>query len=176
MENVKKTEPRGIRNNNPLNIRYVWRNKWVGRRSPKTDKHFEEFEAMKYGWRAGFILMYKYIHVHKCTTLRKLIERWAPRSENNTETYIKTVEYRGCMNADDELDFSNSAQMLNIASEMAFVETGKGFDLREVAWGYCLACASLGIDYYTSGGIYEMAIFHAQRMQELQDKEREEDV
>ena len=80
------------------------------------------------------------------------------------------------MNADDELDFSNSAQMLNIASEMAYVETGKGFDLREVAWGYLLAIASLGVSYYTSGGIYQMAIYHAKRMQELQEQERKEDV
>ena len=35
--------PRGIRNNNPLNIRKGCN--WKGERHPQTDKAFEEFES-----------------------------------------------------------------------------------------------------------------------------------
>ena len=37
--------PRGIRNNNPLNIRKG--NNWKGERPNQTDKAFEEFETMQ---------------------------------------------------------------------------------------------------------------------------------
>ena len=55
----KSIVPRGIRNNNPLNIRKG--NNWQGERHPQTDKAFEEFESMQYGIRAGFKLIKKYM-------------------------------------------------------------------------------------------------------------------
>jgi hypothetical protein len=41
--------PRGIRNNNPLNIRIG--NTWLGERPEPTDHDFEEFVSMEYGLR-----------------------------------------------------------------------------------------------------------------------------
>ena len=55
----KKITPRGIRNNNPLNIRKG--NTWKGEKSVLTDNAFEEFEYMTYGLRAGFIILMKYM-------------------------------------------------------------------------------------------------------------------
>ena len=51
--------PRGIRNNNPLNIRKG--NNWKGERPNQTDKEFEEFESMQMGLRAAFILLRNYM-------------------------------------------------------------------------------------------------------------------
>ena len=50
---------RGIRNNNPLNIKFVKRNKWTGRvpEEQKTDPLFEEFTDMVYGLRAAIVLL-----------------------------------------------------------------------------------------------------------------------
>ena len=45
------TIPRGIRNNNPLNIRIG--NQWLGERANPNDPAFEQFVAMEYGIRAG---------------------------------------------------------------------------------------------------------------------------
>ena len=44
---------RGLRNNNPLNIR---RNntKWQGLSATQTDKSFFQFKTMAYGYRAAF--------------------------------------------------------------------------------------------------------------------------
>ena len=40
--------PRGIRNNNPLNIRVG--NNWQGERKPNTDGAFEQFTTMQYAY------------------------------------------------------------------------------------------------------------------------------
>lgn len=50
---------RGIRNNNPLNIRRGT-SRWVGRREIVTDKDFEEFTSMPFGYRAAWKLMDTY--------------------------------------------------------------------------------------------------------------------
>ena len=51
---------RGLRNNNPLNIR---RNntKWQGLSATQTDKSFFQFKTMAYGYRAAFKTLQTYI-------------------------------------------------------------------------------------------------------------------
>ena len=44
--------PRGIRNNNPLNIRRTAKDQWQGLRAQQTDSAFCQFERLEYGWRA----------------------------------------------------------------------------------------------------------------------------
>ena len=45
-------KPRGIRNNNPLNIRRT-NTVWQGMKEELTDKEFVEFISMAYGYRAA---------------------------------------------------------------------------------------------------------------------------
>ncbi len=49
------TTPRGIRNNNPLNIRRT-RDKWKGMKALQSDAQFAQFESMEWGWRAALAL------------------------------------------------------------------------------------------------------------------------
>ena len=44
---------RGIRNNNPLNIRRSADN-WQGAREEQTDQSFVQFKSMAYGYRAAW--------------------------------------------------------------------------------------------------------------------------
>ena len=86
---------RGIRNNNPLNIRRS-RSRWLGRKEIVTDKDFEEFTSMAYGYRAAWKLMDTYrLRLRgegKSYTLENIIHRWAPPEDSNdTTTYIRTV-------------------------------------------------------------------------------------
>jgi hypothetical protein len=81
--------PRGIRNNNPLNIRRGVQ--WRGLRDFATDKAFCEFKSMDYGFRAAFCILRTYFSKRGVRTLRQLISRWAPPTENNTEAYIRKV-------------------------------------------------------------------------------------
>lgn len=80
---------RGVRNNNPLNIRIG--NKWKGLKTPNTDGAFDQFISVYWGYRAAFIILRNYIRKYRCNTVEKIITRWAPSNENNTAAYIKTV-------------------------------------------------------------------------------------
>jgi len=86
------TLPRGIRNNNPANIRIVQGNNWRGKipESQNTDYEFEQFETMQYGIRAALKLLSNYIR-NGYNTINKIISRWAPPTENNTGNYIDAV-------------------------------------------------------------------------------------
>ena len=83
--------PRGIRNNNPLNIRRS-KDQWQGLRALQTDPSFCQFETLEYGWRAAFKLLTRtYYHTYRLFTIRAIINKWAPPNENKTEAYIKNV-------------------------------------------------------------------------------------
>ena len=86
---------RGQRNNNPLNIRRS-KSRWVGRREFVTDKEFEEFTSMAFGYRAAWKLMDTYRlrlrQEGKSYTLENIIHRWAPPEDgNDTTAYLRTV-------------------------------------------------------------------------------------
>ena len=84
--------PRGIRNNNPLNIRRTAKDQWQGLRAQQTDASFCQFESLEYGWRAAFYLLTRtYYHKYRLYTIRMIINRWAPPNENLTSTYIANV-------------------------------------------------------------------------------------
>ena len=122
--------PRGIRNNNPLNIR-LSSDRWQGQRPPSTspegEKSFCQFESMAYGWRAAFrLLCHTYYGKYKLRTIRAIITRWAPPKENNTEAYIRRVTDRIGIGPDRELGSpqEHPAQWMMIAMSMAIVECG----------------------------------------------------
>ena len=76
-------KPRGLRNNNPLNIRRNPNEHWKGQKHSQTDAQFVQFVDMKYGWRAAFKVLRTYYYVHKLYTIEQIISRWAPASDNN---------------------------------------------------------------------------------------------
>lgn len=124
----KSIVPRGIRNNNPLNIRKG--NNWQGERQPQTDKAFEEFESMQYGIRAGFKLIKKYMSGYngltkKFNTIELIIKRWAPPTENATQRYIDFVTKTTGIPSRLKLGFDNKKAMCDIVSAMIQVECGQ---------------------------------------------------
>jgi len=121
-------EPRGIRNNNPLNIRKG--NNWKGERPNQTDKAFEEFQTMEYGIRAGFKLLKNYItgyggKVAPFDTIEKIVKRWAPPTENATRNYIDFVSKDTGFNAKTRISFKDRPTMVAIVDAMIFVECGQ---------------------------------------------------
>lgn len=128
--------PRGLRNNNPLNIRIG--NDWRWERIPNTDGVFEQFTEMKYGYRAAFIILKRYINKYQRNTIAKIIESWAPSNENNTAQYIATVSTLTGIRPYDVLDFNDSIDMCRIVHAMAYVENGQEVDKSEILEGYDL--------------------------------------
>lgn len=127
MEEKKKPQPRGIRNNNPLNIRKG--SSWKGERPVQTDQAFEEFVSMEWGIRAGIKLIRNHITGFNgkrppANTIKKLISVWAPVTENNTEAYVRTVCLQTAIGRNDLLHASDRRSIIAIARAMAYVECG----------------------------------------------------
>jgi hypothetical protein len=81
---------RGIRNNNPGNIRRT-SDKWRGLAPLQTDPEYFVFDAPVWGIRAMAKLLLNYQRNYGLTTIREIISRWAPDNENDTESYIRSV-------------------------------------------------------------------------------------
>lgn len=132
---------RGIRNCNPLNIR---RNstQWQGLRKEQTDSAFFQFINMSYGYRAAIKTLVTYYNKYSLKTIRGIISRWAPPSENNTENYINVVAGRTGFSPDTKIDICDADAMIALVSAMSFVENGIEANKDEVRQGYLLAFAS----------------------------------
>lgn len=134
---MKKNElPRGLRNNNPGNIR---RNSDVfqGEINPSRDKEFKQFKSLAYGYRAVFKILSNYYRIYRLTTIRKMIGRWAPENENNTSAYVSLVSKYAGIGPDDLISFDRE-QMIRIVAGMSKVENGREAEMSEVIAGWNL--------------------------------------
>ena len=129
-----KTTPRGIRNNNPLNIRVG--NNWQGERRPNTDGVFEQFQTMQHGYRAAFKLLKTYMGKYRCHTIRQIIHKWAPPRENDTNAYVKRVAGISKLNPDIIIAFWHKQTMIDLAYAMTIVENGVAVEKEIIAEGY----------------------------------------
>lgn len=94
--------PRGIRNNNPGNLRHG--NDWQGLKRFQLDADFCQFTSAHFGIRALFRVLMNYQRKHRLMTIRKMIYRWAPPIENETDAYVDSVAKYVGVDADKELD------------------------------------------------------------------------
>lgn len=133
----KKTTPRGIRNNNPLNIRIG--NTWLGERNNPTDNAFEEFVSVEYGYRAAFCILRRYIRRFHKNTISAIVSTWAPASENNTQRYIDFVAKKMKISPVDVIDYGNKDQMTQLVAAMQLMECGVPADMAKVEKGYDMA-------------------------------------
>lgn len=137
MSSQSTKTPRGIRNNNPLNIRIG--NTWLGEVPNPTDSNFEQFVHIRYGLRAAFCILRRYIRRYKRNTVRKIVTAWAPSTENNTERYIELVCKFGCLDADEEIRYEDSVTMCSLVQAMARVEVSEFIPLQVIEDAYKIA-------------------------------------
>lgn len=116
-------EPRGIRNNNPLNLRRSTAN-WLGRTTTCTDPEFETFMSMTFGIRAAMVNARTIIRRNPNCTVAKLITVWAPPAENNTDGYLQTVCDIAHVSPLQILDFKDEETMCSVLWAMSRVENG----------------------------------------------------
>ena len=118
--------PRGIRNNNPLNIRRS-KDKWKGLKAQQTDSAFVQFESLEWGWRAAFYLLTRtYYHKYRLYTIRKIIEKWAPPNENKTDAYINNVSRLTGIAPDEPIGIPSDqpSRWIAVGRAMAIQENG----------------------------------------------------
>lgn len=100
---------RGIRNNNPGNIRKVAGITWLGQGVPNgefTDPDFVQFTDPTYGIRAIVRIMRSYER-QGLNTIGEAIDRWAPPNENNSAAYVNAVCQDCSLEADDIVDLNS---------------------------------------------------------------------
>ena len=142
-------KPRGIRNNNPLNIRHS-ANQWQGVREEQTDKSFVQFKSRAYGYRAAWKTLQSYYNrfcqQSKAFTVRNIIHRWAPPNENDTEAYIRTVLTLSGIGAQENLlppeNVDSYSRLSKMIAAMTCIECGirmNQVDEEAIFQGYKLA-------------------------------------
>ncbi|HOG19599.1 MAG TPA: structural protein P5 [Salinivirgaceae bacterium] len=127
--------PRGLRNNNPLNIRHsadVFQGETKG-----DDKSFKTFLSVSYGYRAAFVTLATYLTSGR-NTIEKIISHWAPSTENDTENYIETVEKYSGVPRNRVLTINDGADLILIVASMSFVENGVNADINQIKEGFAL--------------------------------------
>lgn len=124
-----------MRNNNPGNIRHS-RDLFRGELRTRSDWEYKQFKNMAYGYRAMFKILQSYYRNYKLDTLRKMITRWAPPTENDTEAYIRSVSDYAGIPADAPVDINNREQMVGIVAGMSRVENGRKAELSDVIAGW----------------------------------------
>jgi len=127
--------PRGLRNNNPLNLRH--NNEAFQGEVKGKDKAFKTFSSLPYGYRAAFITLATYLS-RGWNTIEKIITHWAPQSENNTEKYIVDVEKWSGVPRNKELTAADGTDYILIVAAMSFVENGRNAAISEVTAGFNL--------------------------------------
>lgn len=129
-------ESRGLRNCNPGNIR-ISKDKFQGEVTPSRDKEFKQFESMAYGYRAIFAILHTY-RKNGFDTIEKIITRWAPPNENNTEVYIARVEKTAGVPRTQVLTEDDGNIYLLIVEAISLVENGVNADPVQVLAGFNL--------------------------------------
>ena len=116
-----------IAKNNVFNIR-AGQAQWVGMTG--TRKGFVEFDTREHAIRAWLVLMRNYRRWYDCKTIRRIVTRFAPPTENQTERYIRYCCEGVMLDADCPLPKQEDYAFLG--KYMARMETGTAVTANEI--------------------------------------------
>lgn len=117
-----------IAENNIFNIRADKRNNWIGQIGVR--RGFCVFDTKEHGIRACFKLLCNYMR-RGYNTPRKIITRFAPPTENNTESYIMFVCDK--FNLEPDKVLSSYEDLFSLMKRMAEMETGTSLTLSDIS-------------------------------------------
>ena len=130
------TLSRGLRNNNPGNIR-TSSDEFEGEVRPSQDRSFKQFSSMPYGYRAMFVIMAAYL-AKGYDTIEKIIGRWAPSSENPTGSYISIVCRLSGIPQNKLLTNTSGSDYIKIVAAMSYIENTTPAVMSDVEAGFNL--------------------------------------
>lgn len=149
MANNLLLEPKGVRNNNPLNLGYVPGQPGLDPVAP-TDGRFGRYVTPEDGVSAAVLQLRSYQTRSGLVTPAQMISRWAPPSENDTGTYVRTVAAKSGLQPDQPVDLNNPDQASRLVGAMAQVETGRKLDPSVVQGGVAKALGGVSDDQFLS--------------------------
>lgn len=127
--------PRGIRNNNPGNIR-LSKTPWEGQRPAalQVDAEFVEFVAPLYGLRALMKTLLTYHVKYGLDTVQSILYRYAPPHENATDTYIHAVCRKLGVKRFEKIDLRAKPRLIALAEAIVLHENGTPAPGRPAGW------------------------------------------
>ena len=131
-------QPRGLRNNNPLNIERTG-DCWRGMSHEQRDPRFVQFVAPEWGIRAAVVILRNYQKRYHLHTLTEILHRYAPTNENHTKLYIERVSNRAGIRPDTPLDLTDRVLVSRLIEAMWCVECGVPGDPETIEGGLDLA-------------------------------------
>lgn len=114
---------RGIRNNNPGNIRKSGE-AWQGLSATQTDNAFFQFQSMAYGVRAMVKILRNYSTRYGLNTVQGIINRWAPPNENDTGAYVNAVAAAVGVTSAQALNLDDQSTMFALVRAIIKHENG----------------------------------------------------
>lgn len=117
--------PRGIRNNNPGNLNFVGQAGAELEGGVGANARFARFSSMADGVAALASQLQVY-QARGVDTIKAIIEKYAPPSENNTGAYVMSVSKALGIGAEQRLDLKNVAVLREMISAISTVENGPG--------------------------------------------------
>lgn len=126
---------RGLKNNNPGNIR---KNSeiFLYEIEPSGDPSFKQFKTMEAGIRAIFVILNTYKNKYGINTIGGIITRWAPCSDgNNTDLYISHVEQWTGINRQKALAENDYKKVVKAIIKQ---ETGANFTDSQIEKGFIM--------------------------------------
>lgn len=115
--------PSGILLNNPGNLVHT-NDRWNGTARLQTDKKFVRFLSPFAGLRAMMKTLLTYEDLYRITTVRLIIERYAPTTENFTESYISDVANRMHISPNAFIDLANIDTLIDLSKAIVIHENG----------------------------------------------------
>lgn len=133
-----KALSRGYRNNNMGNLRISKTKNYLGRvpLSENSDGAFEQFKEFRYGTLAMIELLERYIN-GGTNTLRKIIYKYAPPSENDSSGYLNNVSRWAGIGLDTPLTTDKNT-LKGLVLAMGRVENGRTISTADFEEGYSL--------------------------------------
>ena len=123
--------PRGVRNNNPGNIKEFANDHtlWIGERATDDDEIFEEFNTPEDGFRALAKTLKNYKRLYSICTIREVLDRFAPESDNNPSTAYKDFVCDQTRYALGEyIDLTDNAVLFDLCKAITRFEQGRAPD------------------------------------------------
>jgi hypothetical protein len=135
---VAKNAPRGIRNNNPGNIKWNASNNWIGQVG-KDNAGFAIFDSADNGLRATGRLLKTYIRTHKLDTLAKIAPRWSPDGIGLSGAYAAGAAKIAGVGVNQRIDPNDAATMAKIIRGVVGQENGAKWTGAYTALQYTVA-------------------------------------
>jgi hypothetical protein len=123
MSVVALKPPRGIRANNPGNIRKT-ATEWLGE-IPSFDPDFESFDTPEHGIRAIARVLLTYYRKYHLKSVGAIISKYAPQSENDTCAYVQHISKAMGVEPDQPIDLEKPLTLEALVTLIIRHENGR---------------------------------------------------